>query len=182
MQACAAGVVLGLSQQAYFFLYPAGLLMHPAARVSGLPLQSGVFTQSRAGPLSMPFLDWLDQQAAFAASTAAADAAAVDGPAAKRRRISEQASGTQGTPAGARYACCTACMLKLWLLWKLGFADARDIRLTSNCHAAAHCDSAVQCSQYSAVRSHCTAAPVSSQSLGTLADLGLPCVCWGRPA
>jgi hypothetical protein len=78
-------------------------------------MQSGAFTQTGTAPLSMPFLDWLEQQAAYTASTAAADAAAADGPAAKRRRISEQASGTQGTPAGGQYACGMACMIETHL-------------------------------------------------------------------
>lgn len=66
-------------------------------------LQSGVFAQQGAPAGRIPFLDWLDYQAAYAAATAAAAEGAVDGPAAKRRRVSEM-SGTQGPPAPAAAA------------------------------------------------------------------------------
>lgn len=83
---------------------PSFLSTPPACATRLLLLQSGVFTQpSAAGSAvtaaSIPFLDWLNYLAAHAAATAVDDGAA-DGPAAKRRRISEL-SGTQGgTAAG----------------------------------------------------------------------------------
>jgi hypothetical protein len=55
-------------------------------------MQSGVFAQAGGPPSRIPFLNWLNYQAAYtAAATATADgaAAAADGPAAKCRRVGE---------------------------------------------------------------------------------------------
>lgn len=72
----------------------------PVCRVAAcVVLQSGVFTRPAPPGVtagSMPFLDWLLNVAAHATAGANGDA---DGPAAKRRRISEQ-SVTQGTASG----------------------------------------------------------------------------------
>lgn len=74
--------------------------------------QAGAFQQAGAAlsSSSIPFLDWLNYQAAYAAATAPAAAAGdgdADGSAAKRRRISE-VSGTQVAGSAAAGESCVS--------------------------------------------------------------------------